>query len=50
MRVPTLLIGVSGQSGIFSEKIIRDMASYVKRPIIFPYLIQRHAAKRSLMT
>jgi malate dehydrogenase (oxaloacetate-decarboxylating) len=33
---PTVLIGVSGQPGIFAENIIRDMASAAARPIIFP--------------
>jgi malate dehydrogenase (oxaloacetate-decarboxylating) len=33
---PTVLIGVSGQPGIFAENIIRNMASSVARPIIFP--------------
>ncbi len=33
---PTVLIGVSGQAGTFTEAIIRNMASHVERPIIFP--------------
>ncbi len=33
---PTVLIGVSGQTGAFSEPVVRAMAEYCKRPIIFP--------------
>jgi malate dehydrogenase (oxaloacetate-decarboxylating) len=33
---PTVLIGVSGQPGIFTERIVRAMASSVARPVIFP--------------
>lgn len=33
---PTVLIGVSGQTGAFSREIIEEMARLVKRPIVFP--------------
>jgi len=33
---PTILIGVSGQPGLFTEDIIREMASHTERPIVFP--------------
>lgn len=33
---PTILIGTSTQSGAFKEEIIKDMAAYIERPIIFP--------------
>jgi malate dehydrogenase (oxaloacetate-decarboxylating) len=33
---PTVLIGTSGQANAFSEKVVRAMASRVRRPIIFP--------------
>jgi malate dehydrogenase (oxaloacetate-decarboxylating) len=33
---PTVLIGVSGQAGAFSEPVVRAMAANHKRPVIFP--------------
>jgi malate dehydrogenase (oxaloacetate-decarboxylating) len=33
---PTMLIGASGGANAFTEAIVRDMARYAERPIIFP--------------
>ncbi|WP_119273436.1 NAD-dependent malic enzyme [Taklimakanibacter deserti] len=33
---PSVLIGVSGQAGAFTEPVIRKMAKGVERPVIFP--------------
>lgn len=33
---PTVLIGTSTQAGAFTESIVREMASWCPRPIIFP--------------
>jgi malate dehydrogenase (oxaloacetate-decarboxylating) len=33
---PSVLIGVSGQPGAFTEAAVREMAKYSERPVIFP--------------
>jgi malate dehydrogenase (oxaloacetate-decarboxylating) len=33
---PTVLIGVSAQSGVFNEEVITSMSRYTERPIVFP--------------
>ena len=33
---PTVLIGVSGQSGAFTEAVVREMSKHTDRPAIFP--------------
>ncbi|MBE3951815.1 NAD-dependent malic enzyme [Vibrio parahaemolyticus] len=33
---PTVLIGVSGAPGLFSQEVIEDMHKHCKRPIVFP--------------
>lgn len=33
---PSLLIGVSGQAGAFTEEAVREMAKHTVRPVIFP--------------
>lgn len=33
---PTVLLGLSGKGGLFTEEIIKEMHKYCARPIIFP--------------
>lgn len=33
---PTILIGVTAQSGLFTEELIRELSKHTERPIIFP--------------
>ena len=33
---PSVLIGVSGQAGAFTEQAVREMAKHSERPVIFP--------------
>jgi malate dehydrogenase (oxaloacetate-decarboxylating) len=32
----TVLVGVSGQAGAFTEDVVREMAKHIDRPVIFP--------------
>jgi malate dehydrogenase (oxaloacetate-decarboxylating) len=33
---PTVLIGVSGQAGAFTEEVVREITKHASRPVIFP--------------
>ncbi|RCH78060.1 Malic enzyme, partial [Rhizopus azygosporus] len=33
---PTVLLGFTGTRGVFTEKVIREMANHYEKPVIFP--------------
>ncbi len=47
---PTVNIGVSGQPGLFSEAIIKEMHRHCPRPIVMPLSTQPPAPKHSRKT
>jgi malate dehydrogenase (oxaloacetate-decarboxylating)(NADP+) len=42
---PTVLLGLTAQPNVFSEEIVREMASYCPRPVILPMSNPTHRAE-----
>lgn len=47
---PTILIGVSGQPGLFTEELIREMHKHCERPIVMPLSTRPRAWKPAQKT
>lgn len=43
---PTVLIGVSGQRGLFSEEVIRELHSHCKQPLVMPLSTRPRGSRR----
>jgi malate dehydrogenase (oxaloacetate-decarboxylating)(NADP+) len=42
---PTILLGLSGVGGLFTEEVVREMTKHVKNPIVFPLSNPTHKAE-----
>ena len=42
---PTMLLGLSGQRGVFTEEVVRAMAECTERPVIFPLSNPTHSSE-----